>query len=115
MPEIRPAVHCSQDVRRFDQTWFVLLGKMLCDDNDDGIVDIDLHTLDTLVTNGNTAFATTYFTNAADAETNANEISFFTNTNATETLFARIENIATGCHTVNSFNIEVIGSDLQPN
>ena len=36
MPEIRPAVHCSQDLRRFDQTWFVLLGKMLCDDNDDG-------------------------------------------------------------------------------
>ncbi len=88
-----------------------------CDDNDDGIVDIDLHTLDTLVTNGNTAFAATYFTNAADAETNANEISFFTNTNATETLFARIENIATGCHTVNSFNIEVIVAPTasQPN
>lgn len=79
-----------------------------CDTDDDGIVDIDLHTLDGIVTNFNTSFAATYFTSAIDAENNANEISFFTNTTPVETLYARIENIASGCHTVNSFEIEVV-------
>jgi gliding motility-associated-like protein len=79
-----------------------------CDTDDDGIVDIDLHTLDGIVTNFNTSFSATYFTSAIDAENNANEISFFTNTTSVETLYARIENIASSCHTVNSFEIEVV-------
>lgn len=79
-----------------------------CDTDEDGIVDIDLHTLDGLVTNFNSSFAATYFTSAIDAESNANEISFFTNTTSVETLFARIENIASGCHTVNSFDVEIL-------
>ncbi|WP_308991231.1 choice-of-anchor L domain-containing protein [Mariniflexile litorale] len=80
-----------------------------CDLDDDGIVDIDLHSLDNIITNGNTDFNVTYFASDLDAQNNSPELPpFFTNTQPIETLFARIENRDTGCHTVNSFQIEVL-------
>ncbi|MCF7561778.1 T9SS type B sorting domain-containing protein [Sabulilitoribacter multivorans] len=82
-----------------------------CDDNDDGIASIDLHSLDSIITSGNTDFTVTYFPTDADAQSNntANQLPpFYTNTNSIETIYARIENIDSGCSTVNPFQIEVL-------
>ena len=81
-----------------------------CDTDDDGIVSIDLHSLDNLVTNGNTNFAVTYFPTALDADNNntANQLPpFYTNTNPIESIFARITNNDTGCATTNFFEIQI--------
>ncbi|NMH86483.1 T9SS type B sorting domain-containing protein [Flavivirga algicola] len=85
-----------------------------CDTDDDGIVSIDLHSLDDMVTNGNTNFSVTYFPTAADADNNitSNQLpDFYTNTNSIEPIYARIVNIDTGCATTNFFEIQV---DLAP-
>lgn len=81
-----------------------------CDTDDDGIVSIDLHSLDDLVTNGNTNFRVDYFPTQFDADNNTpNQLPpFYTNTTPIETIFARIEHILTGCSTVNPFDIEVL-------
>jgi gliding motility-associated-like protein len=80
-----------------------------CDTDDDGIVNIDLHSLDDIIRNDNTNFTVTYFPTSQDAEDNINMLPpFYTNTQPVETLYARIENIDTGCHTVNPFDIEVL-------
>ena len=82
-----------------------------CDTDDDGIVSIDLHSLDDLVTNGNMNFQVTYFPTQVDAENNnsSNQYPpFYTNTNPIETIFARVEHILTGCATVNPFDIEIL-------
>ncbi|WP_245925549.1 T9SS type B sorting domain-containing protein [Algibacter marinivivus] len=82
-----------------------------CDDDDDGIASIDLQSLDNTITGGNTNFTVTYFSNNTDAQSNntANQLPpFYNNTNSTETLYARIENIDSGCSTVNPFQIEVL-------
>ncbi len=79
-----------------------------CDSDDDGMVSIDLQSLDDLITNDNANFSVTYFTDPSDADNNSNQLPpFYTNTNSTETLYARIEHILTGCHTVNEFEIEI--------
>jgi len=81
-----------------------------CDDDDDGIASIDLASLDEIITGGNTNFTVTYFANDADAQNNdtANQLPpFYNNTDPIETLYARIENIDSGCATVNPFEIEV--------
>ena len=80
-----------------------------CDTDDDGIVSIDLHSLDDTVTNGNTNFTVTYFPTLPDAENNINQLPpFYTNTNPIEDIHARITNNDTGCATTNSFQIQVI-------
>nr|WP_303315793.1 choice-of-anchor L domain-containing protein [Flavivirga sp. MEBiC07777] len=82
-----------------------------CDTDDDGIVSIDLHSLDDMVTNGNANFSVTYFPSAADADSNntTNQLpDFYTNTNATEDIYARIVNNDTGCATTNFFQIQVV-------
>jgi len=80
-----------------------------CDTDDDGIVSIDLQSLDDLVTNGNTNFSVTYFNDPLDADNNINQLPpFYTNTNSIETLYARIEHILTRCSTVNEFDIEIL-------
>lgn len=79
-----------------------------CDDDDDGVVSIDLVSFDDIITGGNTDFIVSYFPTQADADTNFNQLPpFYTNSSPTETIYARIENIATGCFTVESFDIEV--------
>lgn len=80
-----------------------------CDTDDDGIVSIDLHSLDNLITNGDTNFEVTYFSSQTDADNNNNQLPpFYTNTNSIETLYARIAHTTTRCATVNQFEIEVI-------
>ena len=81
-----------------------------CDTDDDGIVSIDLHSLDDIVTSGNADFQVTYFPTFFDADNNtSNQFPpFYTNTNPIETIFARIEHVLTGCATVNPFDIEIL-------
>ncbi|TBN06895.1 T9SS type B sorting domain-containing protein [Hyunsoonleella flava] len=79
-----------------------------CDDDDDGVVSIDLSSFDSIITGGNTDFLVYYFGSQTDAENNFNQLPpFYTNSSPTETIFVRIENIATECFTVESFDIEV--------
>lgn len=79
-----------------------------CDDNDDGVVSIELAVYDEIITGGNTDFTVSYFENQTDAETDFNQLPpFYNNTSSTETIFARIENIETQCFTINSFDIEI--------
>lgn len=81
-----------------------------CDTDDDGIVSIDLQSLDDLVTNGNTNFRVDYFPTQFDADNNTpNQLPpFYTNTAPIETIYARIEHILTGCSTVNEFDIQIL-------
>jgi gliding motility-associated-like protein len=79
-----------------------------CDTDDDGTVNVDLHSLDIIINGGNTDFDVTYFLSLSDAEDNINELPALYPITGTETLFARIENIDSSCHTENSFQIEVI-------
>ncbi|SEQ86843.1 gliding motility-associated C-terminal domain-containing protein [Hyunsoonleella jejuensis] len=79
-----------------------------CDDDDDGVVSIELATFDDLITAGNIDFTVSYFGSQTDADTNINPLPpFYANTSPTETIYARIENIDTGCNTVEVFEIEV--------
>ncbi|WP_298536543.1 T9SS type B sorting domain-containing protein [uncultured Algibacter sp.] len=81
-----------------------------CDDDDDGIVQIDLTSLDDIINDGNSDFEVTYFENQTDADGNINPLpQFYENTDPVTELFARITSPgAVGCHTVNPFKIEVI-------
>ncbi|MDO5989413.1 choice-of-anchor L domain-containing protein [Flavivirga amylovorans] len=84
-----------------------------CDTDDDGIVTIDLHSLDNLVTNDNTNFSVTYFPSFADADANntTNQLpDFYTNTNPIEDIYARIANNDSGCATTNFFQIQVFSA-----
>lgn len=79
-----------------------------CDTDDDGFVSIDLASLDDTVTGGNTDFEVRYYLTNTDAENNTNQLPpFYTNTNSVETIYARIENIDTSCHTINPFQIQI--------
>jgi gliding motility-associated-like protein len=82
-----------------------------CDnDNDvtDGTISVDLSSFDDIVTNGNTNFTPSYFLTEADAETNFNQLPPFYSVTGTETIWVRLESIATGCNTVSSFEIQII-------
>jgi gliding motility-associated-like protein len=79
-----------------------------CDSDEDGIVNVDLHTLDTIVNNGNTNFEVTYFLSESEAKDNVNELPPFYPVSGTEVVWARLENIDSGCHTENRFEIDVI-------
>ncbi|MCL5129629.1 T9SS type B sorting domain-containing protein [Algibacter sp. L4_22] len=80
-----------------------------CDSDDDGFVSIDLHSLDNIVLNDNPNFEATYFGELSHAENNTNQLPpFYTNTNSLETIYARIEHVATGCATINPFQIEIL-------
>ncbi|HMC01855.1 MAG TPA: choice-of-anchor L domain-containing protein [Flavobacteriaceae bacterium] len=80
-----------------------------CDTDDDGFTSIDLDTFDPIVTSGNPNFGVRYFATQADADSGVNQHpQFYTNIANPETFFARIENVDTGCFTVNSFEVNVI-------
>ncbi|MFD2727538.1 T9SS type B sorting domain-containing protein [Hyunsoonleella rubra] len=82
-----------------------------CDDDDDGIVSIDLSSFDELILGGNTDFIVTYFGSFDDADTNFDPLPpFYTNSQPQETIYARIESDGTGCYTVNEFQIEVVAA-----
>ncbi|TDY11577.1 T9SS type B sorting domain-containing protein [Meridianimaribacter flavus] len=81
---------------------------IICDDNQDGIYTIDLNSkISELVSDtANRTFS--FHTSLSDAEASANAI---TNPLAypsnTQTIFARVENATTGCHTIESFEVIV--------
>ncbi|WP_298550727.1 choice-of-anchor L domain-containing protein [uncultured Algibacter sp.] len=87
-----------------------------CDDDNDGFASIDLQSTDPdsvtdIVTGSNTDFTVTYFLDETDANNNntANQLPpFYNNTSPIETLYARIENINSGCATVNPFQIQIL-------
>lgn len=82
-----------------------------CDDDDDGIISIELATFNDLITGGNTDFGVRYYPTESDAEDNTNQLPpFYQNTTRIETLYTRIENEDTGCTTIKSFEIEIISA-----
>lgn len=82
-----------------------------CDDDDDGIISIELATFDELITAGNTDFVVRYYPTEDDAEFNTNQLPpFYENTSTIETIYTRIENEDTGCTTINSFEIEIVAA-----
>ncbi len=78
-----------------------------CDSDEDGIVSVDLHSLDSIVNNGNTNFQVSYFLSELDAESKSNELPNLYPVSGTKIFWARLENIDSGCHTENRFEIEV--------
>ncbi|MFH4966137.1 choice-of-anchor L domain-containing protein [Gaetbulibacter sp. M235] len=77
-----------------------------CDTDQDGVVDVDLHSLDDTVNNGNTDFEVHYFLTLQEAkDNNVNNEIYTYPVSGTQTFYARIVNIASGCHTENSFDI----------
>ncbi|MFB9058124.1 choice-of-anchor L domain-containing protein [Mariniflexile ostreae] len=84
-----------------------------CDSDDDvtdGITDVDLHSLDDMITNGNTDFITRFFPTKADADSNTltNQLPDIYNVKNTAVIHVRIENLETGCYTSGSFEIQVV-------
>ncbi|GGD11192.1 T9SS type B sorting domain-containing protein [Hyunsoonleella pacifica] len=80
-----------------------------CDDNDDGVVSIELASFDDIVTGGNTNFTVSYFGNQTGADTNTNQLPpFYLNSSPNETIYARIQSTQTECFTIESFDIEIL-------
>ncbi|MEJ2113388.1 MAG: choice-of-anchor L domain-containing protein, partial [Flavobacteriaceae bacterium] len=80
-----------------------------CDNDEDGFTSIDLDSFDPIITSGNPDFGVRYFATQTDAESGINQHpQFYTNVTNPETIFARIENVDTGCFTVNSFEVNVL-------
>lgn len=81
----------------------------VCDEDQDGLTQIDLSSFDDLVTQGQSGFTVTYFLSQSDAEANINALpNLYTNVNNPFTLFPRISSVDTGCADINSFDVEVL-------
>ncbi|WP_299608061.1 T9SS type B sorting domain-containing protein [uncultured Aquimarina sp.] len=85
--------------------------EMICDDNNDGLTEIDLSTYTSTVlgTQDPTQFQVRYFRTIADADANNNELpqNFITENNP-QTIAIRIENVDNiNCYNTASFLIEV--------
>lgn len=84
-----------------------------CDDDQDGIVTIELSTFDDTVTNGQEGFSVSYFLSEEDAFNNTNPLpNVFTNSTNPFTLFPRISFDATNCADTNSIEVEVLPAPL---
>lgn len=88
-----------------------------CDTDDDGIINIDLHTLDDLITGDDSSFSVTYFLTDPTNTPPPSRIDFLTNTQPIESVFALIQSNDTPCNSINEFNIEVVTAPptKQPN
>ncbi|MEH6536557.1 MAG: choice-of-anchor L domain-containing protein [Psychroserpens sp.] len=79
---------------------------IICDNDQDGISIIDLDTKVSELVNDSTNRAITFYNTFNDAEANTNVITTSSLYSAsTETIFARIENTITGCHSTEDFEI----------
>ena len=65
----------------------------------------DLSTNTPIVTNGLSTGTTSYFASAADAEANTNALPLIYSSVGNQTIYVRIDDSATGCHTVKSFKL----------
>ncbi len=85
--------------------------QIICDDNNDGISDLDLSVYDTTIlgTQDPNQFRVRYFRSFADADANTNELpQNFTTENNPQTIAIRIENVGNiNCYSTTSFEIEI--------
>lgn len=81
---------------------------IICDDDQDGFYQVDLSkTIDELVASRNNR-AFSFYTSKANAESESNPISNITSFNAkTQTVYARVNNTLTGCHSIEPLKIIV--------
>lgn len=81
---------------------------IICDDDQDGFYHVDLSkTINELVTSRNNR-AISFYTNKANAESESKPISNITSFNAkTQTVYARVNNTITGCHSIEPIKIIV--------
>ncbi|MBD0832061.1 T9SS type B sorting domain-containing protein [Aestuariibaculum sediminum] len=79
-----------------------------CDNDDDGVANIDLTLFDDEILNGNTNFFVTYFASEDDARQNIAPLPNPYPVNQSANIWARIQSTTTGCHTENNFTIEVV-------
>lgn len=83
--------------------------QTVCDEDQDGVTVTDLSQFDILVTDGQAGFSVTYFQTENDARNNTNVLpNFYSNTSNPFSIYPRIQFNATGCSSVNSFEIEVL-------
>jgi gliding motility-associated-like protein len=82
----------------------------VCDDDGDGLYIFDLSTWDVLITPVMTNVNVGYYATQADADAHVNVLpTTYTNTDAVETIYFRIENaIYPECYEIGSFQLEVI-------
>ncbi len=88
----------------------------VCDDDEDGVVAFDFAETQTQILGGQDAtnFNLTYHSSLNEAETNVNPLSLpYQNTEASETIFVRIENTAnSSCFDTTSFQLTVFDSPI---
>ncbi|MFD2561608.1 T9SS type B sorting domain-containing protein [Aquimarina rubra] len=85
--------------------------QIICDDNNDGITDLDLSAYDATIlgTQDPNQFQIRYFRSIADADADINELPLsFTTENNPQVIAARIENMGNiNCYDTTSFQIEI--------
>lgn len=79
-----------------------------CDDDNDGLANVYLNDFDAQILNGNSDFTVTYFASEEDAIQNLTQLPTPYFVDQQTTVWARITNINTGCHTENAFDIKVV-------
>ncbi|GAA4306447.1 T9SS type B sorting domain-containing protein [Aestuariibaculum suncheonense] len=79
-----------------------------CDDDSDGMADVYLHDFDAQILNGNSDFTVSYFATEDDATQNLSQLPNPYLVDQQTTVWARITNTNTGCHTENAFDIAVV-------
>ena len=81
----------------------------LDDDNVDGMVSFDLTVNEVIISGGVTGYIFTYYETMADANAGTNPvISPFINTTNPDEIFVLVEDPATGCSVITSFNLYVV-------
>lgn len=87
--------------------------QIICDEDQDGITNIDLSEFDSLITNGQPDFTVRYFANLEDAENDENALpTIYTNTTSPETIYTRITFGPTSCAFTNAYDIQVLPAPL---
>lgn len=90
-----------------------IANQFVCDDNQDGLTVTDLSQFDALVTDDEIGFSVTYFLSEQDAKTNTDPLpTLYTNTSNPFTVYPLITFDSTGCASINSFEISVIGAPV---
>lgn len=80
----------------------------VCDDNSDGITEIDLNIRNDEITGSNAAYNVSYHYTQADADNNVNPIiTNYTNVSANDVVYVRVVNTQTGCYTTTSLEVNV--------
>lgn len=82
---------------------------VLCDDDYDGFLEIDLHQQNNQILGSQNAslFELTYYASASDAENHSNQLDQFYQASDADQIFARVENLASGCFSISNFSITI--------